>query len=962
MAEELIDSYVDRNGIKGDTDYIVASLREVYAEFKKLEAIKVDLKGATGLAQIIPAMQQGKAGMDSLTVAVEAVGKQMAITNGTTKELYQNTILYTKAQKESAQAAIAQAKAAAETAKAKQAEAKASEQSAKAKEREAKLLDQAVDDYLQLSKAYNEAALKAKNYVLRLGEGHPIAVQAVKDANDLGNVLKKLDASVGQNQRNVGNYASAFNGLGFSFAQVSRELPSLSVSFQQFALAISNNLPMVADELGKAKREIAALKAEGKEAPSIFSKIGSALFSWQVGLSVGITLFTLYSKQIVNFFSNLVNGSNVFNDAAFKLKAYNEAIEESKQAYADAVKQVSELRQVLQLAKEGFVDKENAVKLYNETIGKTTGEVKSLDEAERALEKNANAYIQFTLLKAAANVALGKAAAKAVEIQIDAMSRGADENTDLRRKAFENATKKEIDDYNKIRDEANDAFLKGDQKRADELNAKADAIFQQRVEAGFKVNEKKQQASLQKIAEDFNKAAAEIAKQFKFDFFGRNDKDTDDSAKKAKEEADKRLQLQNEISNLQLQRFADFSKELSEKEDAAIGVRLQALQNYLSAQQDIINNNANTERLLGQKTTIELEKIEADRKDKLIRIQVEYLNARLNIIKQFNKKQAEEELKLQKIIEKAIEDRFKKDFDSLEKLKKKNADTGKEIYDNEKALADKRKELYQNLVSELSNLTFTLFTSGIEREKNEIQNQIDLLEAKKQKEIEVANQTIANTEERAAAIAVIEARANAQREQLQKRQRDLDFKKAQFDKAQSIARIVQETAKGIISAVAALQPQLIPLIAAIGAAQLATVIAQPIPRYKHGKNVNDLYEGPAIVGDGGKPEAIVRENGQVEITPDKPTLAYVKSRDIVLPDANMLSDLVVSGKMGGRLIERQVVMENDKVESAIKDMKQEVVSAIKKIPQPVIKVQNMLSRRVLYGDSSNEYLNKNLQA
>ena len=288
MSDELIDSYIDRNGIKGDTEYILSSINQVYRAFKDVEGIKIDMRGFEGLSKISPALSQAKVGADSLAEATKTVEARIASLNGHSKEFTDVLLKQVKAQKEAASAELLQAKAANELAKAKQTETKATEQSANAKAREAKLIDEATNDYLQLSRAYNEAALKAKNYALRLGETHPITVQAVKDANDMSNVLKRIDASVGQNQRNVGNYKSAFDGLGMSFAQVSRELPSLAISVQQFALAISNNLPMVADELKKAKVEIAALKAEGKDAPSLFSRISSSIFSWQVAMSVGI--------------------------------------------------------------------------------------------------------------------------------------------------------------------------------------------------------------------------------------------------------------------------------------------------------------------------------------------------------------------------------------------------------------------------------------------------------------------------------------------------------------------------------------------------------------------------------------------------------------------------------------------------------------------------------------------------
>lgn len=75
--------------------------------------------------------------------------------------------------------------------------------------------------------------------------------KTLQQIQTLKNELKSMDAQMGNYQRNVGNYASHWNGLNMSVQQVARELPSLAVGWNTFFLAISNNLPMLADELKK---------------------------------------------------------------------------------------------------------------------------------------------------------------------------------------------------------------------------------------------------------------------------------------------------------------------------------------------------------------------------------------------------------------------------------------------------------------------------------------------------------------------------------------------------------------------------------------------------------------------------------------------------------------------------------------------------------------------------------------
>lgn len=970
MAEEKIDSYVDRNGVKGDTDFILSSLREVYGEFQKLQAVKVDMKGLSGLSDMAPMFQKATAGADSLAAATREVEQRMAQMNGKSKEFTQVLALQTRAQKDAAQANLLSAKAANEAAKAKQNENKATEQSEKAKSREKKMAEDATNMYLQLSKQYNDAARKAKDYFIRLGEGHPLTVQAVKDANDMATVLKKADASVGQFQRNVGNYASAFNGLGMSFAQVARELPSLTISVQQFALAISNNLPMVADQLALAKKEIAALKAEGKDAPSLFSKISSSLISWQVGLSVGIALLTAYAGKIKDWISSLFSGDGALDQVRESQSRLNSTMIESNGEYVKAVALVTDLKTKLMLAKAGFVDKEKAVKYYNETIGQTTGEVKSLNEAEAALARNSAAYIKFTLLKAAANTALNEASKLTVDLakeQLDPDSRSL--AVTLRAADAEAKYGAEIRasaEYQKLQREETDAFNLSLTNRTDEtvrayekLKGAAKAYFEEQLQlkaGGVKARNAK---TLQDIAQDFQTQAAKLAQEFKFNFFGIDDdkkSGKDDLAKKLKEESDKRIQIAAELRKIEIQRDIDFNKERVNNEELSLVERLQALQKYYQARIALLDVNANTEKAVGTKTAEELTLIEATRGDEQIRLDKEVYAERDRLIKEFSKQFTEEHKRMLSAAEKYIDEAYKRFAKAEEERTKKEKEEAKKREKNAEEEAAAKKRLQQQLVGELTTLAFTALSANTEREKNARQEQIDLLEEKKKKDIEVANTTIANAQERAAAISVIEARANAQKEELQRRQRDFDIRKAQFDKAQAIARIIQETATNVVKYFGT---PLALLAAAIGAEQLGTVLAQQIPRYKHGKNVGDAYEGPAIVDDGGKPEAIIREDGTVEIGGNKPRLTYVKSRDIVLPDASKLADYVLSGKMGTKLAPNVTVT----ADTGLADVRaglDRVVTAIKNKPELQLKAgEGGLVAIWKHGANQISYINSN---
>jgi DNA repair exonuclease SbcCD ATPase subunit len=116
--------------------------------------------------------------------------------------------------------------------------------------------------------------------------------------------LKAVDGTMGKYSRNVGNYAGAFNPLNNSINQLSREMPAFANSVQTGFMAISNNLPIFFDAMGGIIAQNKELQKQGKPTKSVFSQLAGAVFSMGTALSVGVTLLTVYGKDIVEFLGN----------------------------------------------------------------------------------------------------------------------------------------------------------------------------------------------------------------------------------------------------------------------------------------------------------------------------------------------------------------------------------------------------------------------------------------------------------------------------------------------------------------------------------------------------------------------------------------------------------------------------------------------------------------------------------
>lgn len=165
----------------------------------------------------------------------------------------------------------------------------------------------------------------------------------------------------------------------------------------------------MAADIRIASGEIQHLKAT---ATSGFGAVGTGATKALSGLrslayilpGIGIAgIFNLAFEGLEKLFSGLDSAPNHFRN-------FLSAFEGAKSKFTDATASVFLLREEINLAKQGFISKEGVVKHYNETIGKTTGIVHSLNDAERELAKNADAYIEMTLQKAIAETAASKAA------------------------------------------------------------------------------------------------------------------------------------------------------------------------------------------------------------------------------------------------------------------------------------------------------------------------------------------------------------------------------------------------------------------------------------------------------------------------------------------------------------------------------------------------------------------------
>lgn len=230
----------------------------------------------------------------------------------------------------------------------------------------------------------------------------------LKNIESLDTKIKELDASMGIHTRKVGDYASGFNMLGFQIQQVARELPSLAYGPQIFFSAISNNLPMLADEIARAKKSVDELKKAGQTFTPVWKQIASSIFSWRTLLVAGVTVLTLYGKEITNWVASLFKGKTTIDAATAALEQFNSAMAQGSVSAQSELTKLNLLYRAATDLSKPYEERAEAVKklqdIYPAYFGNMAAEQVMVGNAVGAYENLRDAIIEVAEAKAAQEI------------------------------------------------------------------------------------------------------------------------------------------------------------------------------------------------------------------------------------------------------------------------------------------------------------------------------------------------------------------------------------------------------------------------------------------------------------------------------------------------------------------------------------------------------------------------------
>lgn len=965
MANELISEYIDEGAIKRQTDFFISQLENISKKFDALEGREISLKGASSSKEVIESIKATAAANRELLKSQEDLAKGAIIAEKANQAQL-------RTQKEREKFSQEQIKTEQQLAKAQQEKIKIEQQNEKlsqselrtqqqriaesnkaiaAAQKEAKVVADEANVYKQLSKQYNDAALAAKNLALQQGANSPVAKAAAIEAKALGDRLKDLDASVGQNQRNVGNYAQAIsNSFGKAFGvirQIAYIVPGLGIA-GVFDLIIQGGVALyemftknkkATEEASKAlERYKENLKSANEEVSAEVSKIEliiGAIKSETLSKNERINAINELKKINPVYFGQLDTEKSKIYDIELAYRKYTHSIIQSIEArvkekeLTEIVSKRLELQKQLNLVTRGGAEMQSKLgdDLYAEYL--QFGRIFSLNKDERIKAGPIVAEFVKQLEKEKATVG------------------GLSKNYTLLKTASDKPLKatKEKD-------------IKTIADAVDELNKELTAIGEQQ--------------DLGRIAPkeaDINRVKA-YDKAFE-DIFKRGGNANTPIVQKLSLELDP---IEQRVLQQQLREFAN--KTFSP--DKVLAPAQSTMKQYFGIYKSYAQDEAKLYDEISQRQLVVLQTKEALKKAEVTKnyasgkiSKTEYENEILNITNEYGRKgfaiQVEwlqREIDVLQVGTKAREDAEKKLADLKILLNKKVLTDDQTHFQQRAQILENFFQKAQGYANQITDIIGGVINNSVTNQKNVNQELDDQRQRTFENDVARINASSDTEQVKADKIKLLEAQRQAQKEKLERDNRKLDLERARFEKAQTITNVILGTTIAVLHQLATGDPftafARAIAVGAIGAAQLAVAIAAPLPRFFRGKNAGDNYEGNAWVDDGGRIEPILREDGTLEMSNSAtPRITHVKRNDIIFPSIEALRNRVAMSQTD-RVLSNGILVQSNSIDLKPLEKKLDgVIYAYNSRPvNETVWTERGVITRVKNGFSETEYINK----
>ena len=614
----------------------------------------------------------------------------------------------------------------------------------------------ATGSFEQLSAQYEINMIKLQRMSaaeLEAARGEDGLVQQTKE---LYHQLRMFDEETG-NVHTFRNLGRTWNGLGFSVAQVVRELPAATISLNTFFLAISNNVPILIDEIDKVREKNALLVKEGKPTVNIGKEIAKSIFSWQTALIVLLTAFSMYGKEIINWIGSLFRAKDAIISLTKATRNVVKELKQSNNSYGSNAVKLQELSEKWQNLST-TAEKQRWIKDNISEFNSLGIAVDSVRDAEVAFVKNTDTVIKALQLRAKATAA-NKLAAEQYEKAFEKQAKHAVKIQRQQEKVDKLAAKKTPEERaaaeaavaNYLQPDSGISYsglnrLEKQMVKLAELNATIETIGENFEKTGDQYFEMStgfttEADDLLKSLDLFGKASTETANRIKDladqinNMLLRVRKKYNDSLeaiqrdefeqrkRQAKDAADEQIQ--------ELENIYDKNRRILENENGKYNeLTAEQREKILAAQEDI----RVSQEAIAMQLSYDLQQIEIDKQIKLLEIQKDTEELRLKVVEKSTKAEIAARLRVLEI-EKQIALLQNKKLQPYEQQEPEDITAD---YEKQAALeagkaaleaADQQRELETakfNVVKH-SEKERTLFT--LKQEKQRLEDQINLAEA-----------------------------------------------------------------------------------------------------------------------------------------------------------------------------------------------------------------------------------------
>ena len=252
--------------------------------------------------------------------------------------------------------------------------------------------------YDQLNAIYEANALELRKLSLsqKAQRDELVAYQ-----QQIAALMTTMEAGISAGRGGMQRLGKNFDGLSYSISQLLREAPAAAVSMNTFFLAISNNVPMVVDQIKKVIIANKQMKASGIETVSVFKQIGKSLLSFNAVMMLVVTLLTFFGEDILKWVKNLVTGNKVLISTEKALKNLKKQIKETSDEFGEGLSLLFRLQlQWKNLVTE--VEKTRWIKNNQSEFSKLGIAINNVADAENVFVKNTAAVIESMRLRAIA--------------------------------------------------------------------------------------------------------------------------------------------------------------------------------------------------------------------------------------------------------------------------------------------------------------------------------------------------------------------------------------------------------------------------------------------------------------------------------------------------------------------------------------------------------------------------------